>query len=224
MLYALFSDIHGNLHALREVLADIKARKPDRVVCLGDMVGYGAHPNDVVEACRETADVIVAGNHDHAAVGLLDMAAFNSYAYQAANWTRDQLTPENTAFLRQLPFSAREDKLLFCHASPSQPQQWFYVFSDQDASLSMSDSTAATAFIGHTHVPRDHRTRHGRLINVGSVGQPRDGDPRAAYTLYEETTGHLELVRLPYAVEKAQQAILDVGLPTFLGERLRVGR
>jgi len=224
VLFAMLSDIHGNLHALDVVLKDLEGRTPDRVICLGDLVGYGAFPNEVIERCREVSDVVLAGNHDHAAVGLTDISAFNPYAHQAALWTRNQLTDTHKEYLRERPFTHVERNLLFTHASPSHPEQWFYVFSDQDADLAMSTANYGTAFIGHTHVPRDHHTSHGRLINVGSVGQPRDGNPQAAYTLYDDETGERKLIRLDYDITAAGKAILDAGLPTFLADRLEVGR
>ena len=224
MLYAILSDIHGNLHALNTVLEDIQHRHPDRIICLGDLVGYGAYPGEVIDRCREICHVILAGNHDHAAVGLTDISVFNPYAHQAALWTRQQLTHDHLQFLRERPYTHLERRLLFSHASPTHPEQWFYVFSDGDADQAMAGTTCGTAFIGHTHVPRDHRTSHGRLINVGSVGQPRDGDPMAAYTLYDDETGERKLVRLEYDITAAEQAIRDAGLPSFLADRLAVGR
>lgn len=224
MLYAILSDVHGNLHALRVVLEDLQRHAPDRIICLGDLVGYGAFPNDVTLLIREMADVVLMGNHDHAALGMTDISFFNRYAHQAALWTRLALTPENRAWLKELPYDHLERGLYFVHASPVHPEKWYYVFSDPEAEIAMAASTTATAFIGHTHVPRDHHTRRGRLINVGSVGQPRDGDPRAAYTLYDAGTGERRLVRLEYDTAAAGEAIRSAGLPHFLAERLTLGR
>jgi len=224
LLYAILSDIHGNLHALEKVMQDIRSRNPDRIFCLGDLVGYGAFPEEIVAVAREQFHITLAGNHDHAAVGLTDISVFNPYAFQAALWTRQQLTPDAHDYLRNRPFTHKERNLLFAHSSPGQPEQWFYVFSDQEAEETMRSTRAGTAFIGHTHVPRDHSTAHGRLINVGSVGQPRDGDPRAAYTLFDDETGERKLIRIEYPIEDAQRAIRNAGLPAFLADRLAVGR
>ncbi len=224
MLFALFSDIHGNMNALEAVLEDILCHKPDKVICLGDLVGYGAHPNEVVDAVREVSDVVLAGNHDHAAVGLQDITWFNQYAHRAAVWTGETLTDENTEYLKNLPYTHKEQSLFFCHASPRTPEGWPYVFTDLDAAYAMEVSPCPTAFIGHTHVPNDHRTRSGRLINVGSAGQPRDGNPKAAYTLFDNVTGARKLVRLDYEIKTAAKAILDAGLPGFLADRLMMGR
>ncbi len=224
MKYAIISDIHGNFHALEAVFNDIDQNHSERIICLGDLVGYGAFPNEVVDLTRERAHAVIAGNHDHAAVGLTDITAFNRYAYQAAMWTRKTLTDENTKYLKQLPYTHLENDLYFVHASPLHPEQWFYVFSDIDAEMAMKESPTATAFIGHTHVPNDHRTKRGRLINVGSVGQPRDGKPDAAYTLFDADTGQRTLRRVKYDVSAAGTAIRDAGLPSFLAERIELGR
>lgn len=224
MRYAIISDIHGNLQALEVVLEDMRRNKPDRIICLGDLVGYGANPNEVIVLVREVADLVVAGNHDHAAVGMSNLWAFNQMAYRAAIWTQENLPPEHTQYLKSLPYSKQDGDLFFVHASPMFPEQWFYIFSRSDAESAMSHAPAAIAFVGHTHIPMDHQTSNGRLINVGSVGQPRDGDPRAAYTLFNSETGERKLIRLEYDYEKAGSAIKEAGLPEFLAERLKLGR
>ncbi len=224
LLYAIISDIHGNLHALEAVLENIKMDNADRVICLGDLVGYGAYPNEVISLTREISDVILAGNHDHAAVGLTDITIFNQYAFNAAVWTRDKLSDDNTRFLKQIPFTHSESDLIFAHATPIYPEKWLYVFSNTDAADVMEQTEYGTAFIGHSHVPFDYRTRYGRLINVGSVGQPRDGDPRAAYCLYDSDSGEARLYRVEYDKVAAGDAIRDAGLPEFLADRLSMGR
>ncbi|MDP8208503.1 MAG: metallophosphoesterase family protein [Candidatus Electryonea clarkiae] len=224
MIFAIISDIHGNLQALEKVLNDIESRKPDRVICLGDLVGYGANPNEVIDRIRQCADVVLAGNHDHAAIGLTDITVFNQFAFNAAIWTRKILTPENHEYLTSVPFTHSEDDLYFTHASPHNPEDWHYIFTRYDAEYAMEHAPTGIVFIGHTHVPNDHQTRNGRLINVGSVGQPRDGDPRAAYTLFDNQTGERRLIRLDYDIKSAGKAILKAGLPKFLAERLVKGR
>ncbi len=224
MRYAILSDIHANLHALEAVLSDIEKNNPERIICLGDVVGYGAYPNECLELIHQHVDKVIAGNHDHAAVGLTDIGAFNQFAFHAALWTRKVLTREHNQYLRGLPLDHQEFNIYFVHASPLLPEQWFYIFSDFDAEHAMAHAPTATVFIGHTHVPNDHRTRRGRLINVGSVGQPRDGDPRAAYTLFDSETGERRLIRLTYNLQAAGKAILNAGLSRFLAERLALGR
>lgn len=224
MRYAIISDIHSNLHALEVVVSDIKDSSVDRVLCLGDVVGYGAYPNESLAITREISHTILAGNHDHAAIGLMDISAFNHYANKAAIWTRNKLTEENTSFMRECPFIYEEGSLLFVHATPEDPAKWSYVFSDIDAQFVLQHNPGRTIFIGHTHIPREHSTKDGRLINVGSVGQPRDGDPRASYGIFDGESGILEIKRLEYDIDAAKKAILDAGLPPFLAERLSLGR
>lgn len=224
MRYAFFSDVHGNLHALEKVLADIRARGVDRVICLGDLVGYGAFPNEVIDTARDASDLVIAGNHDHAAVGLTDISFFNPYAHQAVLWTRSRLTGRNTRWLREQPLTVNENGLQFVHASPFQPEQWWYIFSETDARQAMEHATAPTVFVGHTHVPFDYQLRSGRMINVGSAGQPRDGDPRAAWTLFDGETRERKLIRVEYDISAAADAIRDAGLHPFLADRLAVGR
>ncbi len=224
MKYAIFSDVHANLHALNRVLEDIEQQKVDRTVCLGDLVGYGAFPNQVVDKVRDTCDVVIAGNHDHAAVGIMDISAFNEYAHRAVIWTRDKLSAINTKWLQSRPLNVVENEIQFVHASPVEPRKWHYIFSKDDAQRAMEHAEAGTVFVGHTHVPFDYMTRLGRLINVGSVGQPRDGNPEAAYTLFDTATGERRLIHIAYDVHAAKDAIILEGLPPFLAERLVMGR
>ncbi len=224
MKYAIFSDVHANLHALNRVLDDIASHNPDKVVCLGDLVGYGAFPNPVVDKVREACDIVIAGNHDHAAVGLTDVSFFNEFAHRAVMWTRDQLTTDNIKWLQSQPLVKVDGEVQFVHASPVEPARWYYIFSKDDAQMAMQAALAGTVFVGHTHVPFDYMTRNGRIINVGSAGQPRDGDPRAAWTLFDSESGERKLMRVEYDVHAAKDAIIIEGLPPFLAERLLVGR
>ena len=240
MLHAVVSDIHGNLEALEAVLADLDQHRPASIACLGDFVGYGASPNECIERLRPRIEVAVAGNHDLAACGRLKLGYFNSEAASAARWTDQNLTSENRAYLQGLPFSARWRHSLLVHASPSQPDEWHYVLSPLEAEAEMSSFSETLCLIGHSHFPgtfdRDSsRVRYTRaadvrmerghryLVNVGSIGQPRDGDPRAAYLLYDDRERTLRHVRLEYDVDGAMRRIRDAGLPQFLAERLRWG-
>lgn len=224
MRYAIYSDVHGNLHALQAVLDDIVFEGADRIVCLGDLIGYGAYPNEVVMLTSEHADFTIAGNHDHAAIGLTDVSFFNEFAYRAVIWTRNQLNSGTSEWLREQPLSKVENELQFVHASPQDPADWPYIFSSNQAQIALEYAEAPIVMIGHTHVPFDFVTENGRMINVGSVGQPRDGDPRAAYTLFDMETGQRTLKRVPYDIDSAMAAIRDAGLPSFLADRLQVGR
>jgi diadenosine tetraphosphatase ApaH/serine/threonine PP2A family protein phosphatase len=240
MLHAIVSDIHGNLEALDVVLADIASHKPASIVCLGDFVGYGASPNECIERLRPMIEQAVAGNHDLAACGRLKLSYFNSNAAVAARWTETALTPENRAYLQELPYSVQWLDALLVHASPAQPEDWHYVLSPIEAEEEMAAYTQSLCFIGHSHYPgafdrHNDRIRYTRtaevrlekghryLVNVGSVGQPRDGDPRAGYLLYDDVERVIRHVRLEYDIAGAMKRILDAGLPRFLAERLQWG-
>jgi diadenosine tetraphosphatase ApaH/serine/threonine PP2A family protein phosphatase len=237
---AIVSDIHGNLEALETVLADLDQRKPEAIVCLGDFVGYGASPNDCITVLRPRIEWAVAGNHDHAAIGRTSLEGFNHEAARAARWTSDELTPEHRKYLEELPMQVEWHGALLVHASPSEPEAWHYVLSPAEADFEFAQFTQAVCFIGHSHYPgtfvgdgrRTTYTRQARvpiekdhryIVNVGSVGQPRDGDPRAAYLMWDPEAGSLEHIRLDYDIEAAGARIRAAGLPAFLAERLRWG-
>jgi diadenosine tetraphosphatase ApaH/serine/threonine PP2A family protein phosphatase len=240
MLHAIVSDIHGNLEALEAVLADIARHEPASMVCLGDFVGYGASPNECIDRLRPMIEHAVVGNHDLAAIGKLRLTYFNSNAAAAALWTETTLTPDNRAYLAALPYSVRWRDTLLVHASPAEPENWHYVLSPVEARAEMDAFEETVCFIGHSHYPgvfdrQEDRMRYTRtpeiriekghryLVNVASVGQPRDGDPRAGYLLYDDLERVLRHVRLEYDLAGAMKRILDAGLPRFLAERLQWG-
>jgi diadenosine tetraphosphatase ApaH/serine/threonine PP2A family protein phosphatase len=240
MLLAIVSDIHGNLEALDTVLADIERRKPDAMVCLGDFVGYGASPNPCIERLRPLIEAAVMGNHDDAAIGRTALEGFNHEAARAARWTAEELTPAHHEYLGALPMAVAWRGAHLVHASPSEPEAWHYVLSPAEADFEMRSFPGDLCFIGHSHYPgtfvsdgyRSLYTRQtkvalepGRryIVNVGSVGQPRDGDPRAAYMIWNDTDRTLEHIRLDYDIESAAARIRAAGLPAFLAERLRWG-
>lgn len=240
MIHAVLSDIHGNVDALDAVLEDLERHRPASVVCLGDFVGYGAAPNECVERLRPRIEAAVTGNHDVVAVGRFKLGSFNSDAATAARWTADQLSPENRDWLAALPYTARWRGNLLVHASPIEPEQWHYVLSIDDAQHELAAFEEPLALIGHSHVPGAFVSQRGRvrylrdevvplapgarhLVNVGSVGQPRDGDARAAYLLWDDVASTVRHVRLDYDIDKAMTRIRDAGLPRFLAERLRWG-
>jgi diadenosine tetraphosphatase ApaH/serine/threonine PP2A family protein phosphatase len=243
MKYAIFSDIHGNVDALDAVLDDILAASPDKLICLGDLVGYGASPNECVRKVRESGAEVVQGNHDQAAITLKDIQYFNDYARAAILWTHAALTEESTDYLSALPFVITVPGIRFVHASPLEPEQWEYVLSINQAAEQLEAFTEAICFIGHSHYPGLFRKDGARilqidfpanetvqlapegryLVNVGSVGQPRDNDWRAAWTEYDDTTRSIRLHRLEYPVDVAQARILEAGLPAFLAQRIGSG-
>lgn len=243
MRVAVISDVHGNEPALRAVLADVDRESPDAVWCLGDLVGYGPHPNECCAVVAERADVCLVGNHDLVALGTtdVDVRDFNPDAAAAAVWTGDVLSPQSRAFLESLSPAAEADGVALYHASP-RDHVWEYVLTDEAAVAAFRHSTADLVLVGHSHVPlalAEHR--HGvegglapggtrerlegrRLLNPGSVGQPRDGDPRAAWLLLDLGARFALFRRVPYSVETVQEEIRRRGLPESLAARLALGR
>jgi len=240
MRFAIFSDTHGNLEALEAVLADACKRKCTHFVCLGDIVGYNANPHECVERIRELDCPVVKGNHDEQASLLLSTSDFNELAERAIQWTRDHLTEEDKQWLRELPLQKKVRDFTIVHATLDTPAQWGYVFNNLDAAASFTYQHTTACFFGHTHVPmvfiRDEGVRrewidHIRieptkkyLINMGSVGQPRDGNWRAAYCIYDIENNLVEQLRVKYDLAVAQQKIIKAGLPRLLAERLALGR
>jgi predicted phosphodiesterase len=240
MRFAIFSDTHGNLEALEAVLADARERRCTHFVCLGDIVGYNANPHECVERIRELDCPTVKGNHDEQASLPLSTSDFNELAERAIQWTRDNLTEEDKQWLRELPLQKKVRDFTIVHATLDTPAQWGYVFNNLDAAASFTYQHTTVCFFGHTHVPmvfiRDEGVRrewidHIRieptkkyLINMGSVGQPRDGNWRAAYCIYDIENNLVEQLRVKYDLAVAQQKIIKAGLPRLLAERLALGR
>jgi diadenosine tetraphosphatase ApaH/serine/threonine PP2A family protein phosphatase len=237
MKIAILSDIHSNLEALDAALEYIRGRDIDNIYCLGDIVGYGPNPNECVERIRENCKVALMGNHDYAAVGMADIEYFNDYARASVFWTRDTLSQENLTYLESLPFSYEEEAFLLVHSSPSNPSRWHYILSREIAEIEMDYFKQPLCFIGHSHVPvvysadqaiREHHISldtDGRkyIINVGSIGQPRDGEPKLCFVVYDTESRELEYVRLHYPVNTTYEKIIKNGLPVFLAERLLKG-
>lgn len=238
---AVFSDIHGNLHALDKALELIDELAVDCSVCCGDVVGYGAFPNECIERLRQRHIPTLAGNHDHAALGLTETRFFNEIARKAVEWTRDRLSPENALWLRDRPFSLTiEPGLLFVHASPIHPSDWGYVLTFGEARGCFDQYPQRFCFIGHSHQPavvvkngNDLASPQNRivplhegcryLINVGSIGQPRDRNPLGCFVTIDLNRQRLEFHRFEYDIQGAQQAILEAGLPEELAHRLSFG-
>ncbi len=239
MRFLILSDIHANLEALEAVLASVEGRW-DRAVCCGDLVGYGADPNAAVDWVRANSSLVVRGNHDRACSGLEDLSWFNPIARAAAVWTHETLTRENLAYLQALARGpAGEDGLAIVHGSPLDEDE--YVVTLEDARQLAGYLPAPRCFFGHTHLQGgfEYRRQNLRslvaagetpldrdswyLINPGSVGQPRDGDPRAAYALLDTGEDCVELARANYDIGAAQKKILDAGLPEPLALRLAAG-
>jgi diadenosine tetraphosphatase ApaH/serine/threonine PP2A family protein phosphatase len=241
VIIAVISDVHANLEALSTVLEDVARQGAERLWCLGDVVGYGADPNPVCDRIAAQADVAIAGNHDWAAVGKLKVGFFNSAAALAIDWTADQLSETSREWLASLPLVRIEGEARLVHATPSDPAAWQYVLSKPDAEAELDAYQEPLCLIGHSHFPATYEndgagTRYlpdervtlvtGRryLVNVGSVGQPRDGDPRASYLLYDTEGREIVRRRLEYDIDTAARKILEAGLPEFLAQRLQRGR
>jgi diadenosine tetraphosphatase ApaH/serine/threonine PP2A family protein phosphatase len=247
MRYLVLTDIHANLEALDVCIQDATVRGYDRVLILGDLVGYGADPNAVIERVQTLEPLaIVRGNHDKVSCGLEEADGFNSAARSAARWTFDALTADHRAWLAALPRGPHDvdDFVEICHGAPFDEDA--YIFDELDALRALKASGRPLCLFGHTHYPvtfelsaesfdsagpsQSADTRlvlHARskyLLNPGSVGQPRDGDPRAAYAIVDVAARAIELIRRPYAVETAQAKVMKAGLPDVLAQRLGVGR
>lgn len=247
MRYLVLTDIHANLEALETCLEDGKRRGYDQTLVLGDLIGYGADPNAVVSRIQALAPVaIVRGNHDKIALGLAEAEGFNAVARDAASWTFETLTPEHRGWLAALPQGPTiiDDLIEICHGSPYDEDA--YIFDELDAIRGLKTSTRPLCLFGHTHYPVTFELSGGAfqgtgpasrpetrlplqegvkyLLNPGSVGQPRDGDPRAAYAIVDSAAKHVELMRLMYPIEKAQNKIIEAGLPEVLARRLAAGR
>jgi predicted phosphodiesterase len=244
--YLILSDMHGNWEALEAVLRRVRRKRFDRTLVLGDLVGYGAGPNQVVEAVRDFSGEVfqVRGNHDKVVAGVEDGANFNPAALEAARWTSERLTPANLRLVRDLPRGpiAVDEQVAICHGSPLDEDA--YVFSDFDAYQIFAAHAAPVTFFGHTHIPSlflKHpggievallrgeagtiRVEEGYqyLLNPGSVGQPRDRDPRASFMTYDSARRLVRWQRVEYPIERAQERILKAGLPRVLAERLAAG-
>ncbi len=248
MRFLILSDIHANVDAFDAVLAAAAAEDWERALVLGDLVGYGAEPNAVVERVLALDPLaVIRGNHDKAACRLADASDFNHVAKAAAMWTAETLTPENRMYLERLAQGPRsiDETLEICHGAPFDEDH--YVFDLNDASRALDTASRPVCLFGHTHLPVVYRRADGvdagmaprmdngalelplsidarYLINPGSVGQPRDGDPRAAFAIYDRELRVLTLRRVEYPVEAAQRRIFDAGLPASLAHRLALGR
>ena len=240
MRYALIADIHSNLEALEVVLNDAKEQKCTHYACVGDVVGYGANPKECLDIVRSMGMPVVKGNHDEYCSSEEDLEGFNPHAAEAVNWTRKQLNKEDRAWLRDLKYIRLVASFSMVHATLDGPQRWGYVFDKLAAAASFTYQNTAVCFFGHTHVPvafvRDSMVRGGTyskfrvepgkkyFVNVGAVGQPRDGNPKSGYVVYDLTEGTIELRRLDYDIPKAQKKIIEAGLPQRLADRLTVGK
>ena len=206
-------------------MASIDRETVDSIVCLGDVVGYGAEPNECIDLIRSRSIQCVLGNHDEASIGIGDITFFNRWARDAILWTSVNLSDSSRKFLRDLDFSMVVDSVFLVHATPYEPDRWHYLFSDFEARMCFSTFKQKICFIGHTHIPIIFTEPGGSrlIVNVGSVGQPRDRDPRASWGLYDTESEQYELKRVEYQIDKAAALIIKAGMPAFLANRLKSG-
>ncbi len=240
MRFAIFGDIHSNLEALEAVLADARDAGCTHYVCLGDVVGYNANPHECVEIVRSLECPVVKGNHDEQASIETDLDGFNPLAEEAINWTREHLAEEDKVWLRDLRMVRQVRDFTIVHATLDTPGKWGYVFNQLDATASFNYQHTNICFYGHTHAPRAYvrdttvksvpldqlriEPRKKYFINVGSVGQPRDGDWHAAYCIFHTDHHTVELRRIEYDIYTAQDKIVEAGLPQRLADRLAQGK
>ena len=242
MRTAILTDIHANLPALEAVLARCTGAGSDRYVCLGDTVGYGAQPNECCEIIRERASFSLLGNHDAAVAGRMRYDDYYDAARNALDWTRDQISRSNRAWLASLPYTTREGAFGYCHGSPLEPEQFEYLFRQEHARelLPMLDDLARLTVVGHAHLPRAFAVSldgvrdifadevpllngHKHIMSVGSVGQPRDGDPRACFAMIDDEANTFTFGRVAYDIRKAANLIELAGLSIHFARRLYAG-
>jgi len=245
MRYAIISDIHSNLAAFQAVLED--AGQVDEFWCLGDVVGYGPDPNDCIDLLRSLPHLCLAGNHDWGSIGQVDLGYFNTDARNASLWTARQLTPAHRQYLKELPLTLERDRFTMTHGSPRNPI-WEYVVTSSIAKSNLAHFSTQFCLVGHSHLPlvfqepdKDKGNPNlcrlvdyaigeplslgeaRRILNPGSVGQPRDGDARASYAILDADSETIEYRRVVYPIEKTQQRMQAVGLPSKLIARLSFG-
>jgi predicted phosphodiesterase len=239
--YAIISDVHSNVEALHAVLKEIDKESVAALFFLGDAVGYGSDPNTCTELLQSVSNVFIAGNHDRGAVGLSDVSFFNIYARIAIDWTRDVLTEENKDFLKSVPltYESEEENIFMVHSSPKDPEQWHYIEDKESAVKNFPYFQQTYCFVGHSHIPfiaeqshngktvmcftsADIRQGCRYIINTGSVGQPRDGNPDACYVILSGDS--IKIKRVPYDILLAQKKMKDSGLPNYLITRLAKGK
>ena len=242
MRYAILGDVHANLEALSAVIKQCKNEGARRFFCVGDIVGYGANPSEAIAKFIEVGIVSVAGNHDWAVAGKISTENLNETAAKAAVWTQKKVRPTDVEYLNALALIFKNDDFLMVHGSLNHPQQFHYLTDIEEAADTFYLMDRRVCFVGHTHVPRIF-VRHGErslltdtykplelrpdfkyIVNVGSVGQPRDGNPHACYCIYDPDLERIEIKRVAYHIHAAQTKIMQAGLPESLGSRLVIGQ
>jgi len=242
MRYGIFSDIHSNLEALEAVIRDYKKEGIDKYLCVGDIVGYATNPGECIERVKALKMITIAGNHDWASVNLFSIDYFNPPAKKAVSWTQRNLDEEGRYLLEGLPLVYKNEYLTMAHGSLDEPGDFNYMTDGDIAFRTFELLETDICFVGHTHVPgvfvksENNHIRYRKdnnadikedckyIINVGSVGQPRDGNPMAAYCIYDTEKKNVQIKRISYDTRATRQKIINEGLPRFFGERLLIGR
>lgn len=243
MMHAIISDVHGNLEALEVVISDIRKRNIDDIIFLGDAVGYGPDPVDCLRLLLDSASVKIRGNHDQALIEPELLNYFNEYARMAIEWTASKINEGTKKIIRDMPLTAKKRlmgrDIYFVHGSPREPEKWHYILTLNDVETNLRYFNESICFVGHSHQPFivekkmsgeiivhresevviDETSRY--IINAGSVGQPRDMDPRSCYVILDD--GRITFVRLSYDIKKTQKKMRDAGLPGYLIDRLERG-
>ena len=242
MKLALISDIHSNLGALQAVLSDIDNQGVDRIHCLGDIIGYGCNPTECLDLVTQRCDIILLGNHEYVALGLLEESAMNEIARESTEWTCGHLSDRELEMIANLELEASVEGAYFVHACPYEPDQWHYMLKPEDAVVGFDSFTEQIGFFGHSHIPMvfalspqgmcSAKTGHDidpdpdcrYQINVGSVGQPRDLDPRSSYVIYDSESTDVRFHRVEYDIKTVQQKMTEANIHSMLVDRLLVGR
>jgi predicted phosphodiesterase len=242
MTFALISDIHGNLEALEAVLREIDKLKVDMICCLGDVIGYGSNPNECLDLVDRNCMIKLVGNHEYSSMGLLPMDNLNKVARTSASWTTAQLDDRSMSIINRFTMDATVDNSYLVHSSPFEPAKWHYILGQHEADQAFKHLNTQICFYGHSHLPMifaesaggEHRCQVGHsfqpdeetryLINIGSVGQPRDNDPRACYVTFDSAEVDVVYHRVEYDIQRTQTKMQEAELPRLLIERLAVGR
>ena len=242
MRYGIFSDVHSNIEALNAVVAALEKEKIDSYLCAGDVVGYASAPRDSIEVVKSLADITIAGNHDWAAVDKFALDYFNQYAKEAILWTGNNLGQEDRHFLESLTLVYKNQDLILVHGTLQNPEEFDYMTDEYAARETFRLMEHDICFVGHTHIAGTFKKDkfdaidysedkfisiepgNKYIVNVGSVGQPRDRNPKAAYCVYDSDEKEVHIKRVDYDTGTARRMIIDAGLPKFLGDRLLTGR
>jgi len=232
MKLAVISDIHANLEALQAVLKDVEAASPDDIVCLGDVVGYGADPSACLSLTLDRCSTIILGNHDEASYNPEQAMYFNFHARVAVEWTYRMLSDDERAALESFPLTAKREDILLVHSTPRDPQEWEYIIDEVDAHHALRTFSEKVCCVGHSHVAAIYPEKEASepaeedyraIVNVGSVGQPRDRDPRASWCFINTDPWSIDIRRVEYDIDTAASKIRKANLPPQLAERLFLG-